>query len=68
MVFYPMVISTFGTPSSRSLTLLRKCAEYTANPAGFMTHMCSALAVAVQTGNARMVMAATTKWWEYGVR
>jgi hypothetical protein len=68
MTFYPLVISTFGTPSSRSLTLLRKCAMYTANPTGFMTHMCSALAVAVQIGNARIVMAATTKWWEYGVR
>ena len=48
--------------------MLKKCARYTADPSGFMAHMATALAVAVQIGNAQMVLAATHTWWENGVR
>ena len=68
MVFHPLAITVFGTVGVDSLSLLRKCARRTADPRGFMQHMCMALSVAVQTGNARMIMAAAHKWWEFGVR
>ena len=68
MHFFPLALTTFGTVGPRSLVLLRRCARHTTDPSGFMAHMCMALSVAVQTGNAKIIMAATSRWWEYGVR
>ena len=68
MVFYPLALTTYGQLGIKSRTLLRKCSRYTADPGGFMAHMTTALAVAVQIGNAQMVLAATHTWWENGVR
>ena len=51
-----------------SRIMLKKCSRYTADPSAFMAHMATALAVAVQIGNAQMVLAATHTWWENGVR
>jgi hypothetical protein len=68
MLFYPLALTTFGTLGPRSLALLRKCSQLTADPRGFMRHMCMALSVAVQIGNARILTAAVARWWESGVR
>ena len=68
MEFYPLALSTFGTLGPRSLTLLRHISKYTVDRRGFLSHMGMALSVAVQTGNARIVMAAMAKWWQFGVR
>lgn len=68
MIFFPLALTIYGQLGIRSLTLLRKCSRYTADPGGFMSHMTTALAVAVQIGNAQMVLAATHGWWENGVR
>ena len=68
MVFYPLALTTYGQLGIKSRTLLRKCSRYTADPGGFMSHMTTALAVAVQIGNAQMVLAATHTCWENGVR
>ena len=66
MTFHPLALSVFGTPSQSSLTLLRKASRCTADPDGFLRHMFSALQVAVQVGNARILMAATAGWWQAG--
>ena len=68
MVFYPLALTIFGQLGVKSRSMLKKCARYTADPSGFMAHMTTALAVAVQIGNAQMVLAATHTWWENGVR
>ena len=68
MVFFPLALTIFGQLGIKSLTLLRKCSRYTADPGGFMAHMTTALAVAVQIGNAQMVLAATSTWWDNGIR
>ena len=68
MVFFPLALTIFGQLGIKSLTLLRKCSRYTADPGGFMSHMTTALAVAVQIGNAQMVLAATSTWWDNGIR
>ena len=68
MVFFPLALTTFGAPGPRTRQLLKTCAAYTANPGGFLRHMMTALSVAVQVGNARIVMAATAAWWDNGVR
>ena len=51
MVFYPLALTTYGQLGIKSRTLLRKCSRYT-DPGGFMAHMTTALAVAVQICNA----------------
>ena len=68
MVFYPLTLIIFGQLGVKSRLMLKKCLRYTADPSGFMVHMATALAVAVQIGNAQMVLAATHTWWENGVR
>jgi len=68
MVFYPLALTIFGQLGVKTRAMLKKCARYTADPSGFMAHMTTALAVAVQIGNAQMVLAATHTWWEDGVR
>ena len=68
MAFFPLALTTFGTLGQRSLTLLRQCSRFTADPKGFLAHMQMALSVAVHTGNARMLLAATSRWWEFGIR
>jgi hypothetical protein len=68
MSFYPLALTTYGCLGQGSMTLLRRCARHTANPDGFLRHMCTALAVAVQIGNAGIVKAAVHQWWTYGVR
>ena len=68
MDFHPLALTIFGQLGRHSLTLLRKCSRFTADPRGFMAHMATALAVAVQNGNAQMVLAATHTWWSNGVR
>ena len=68
MVFYPLALTIFGQLGVKSRTMLKKCSRYTADPSGFMAHMATALAVAVQIGNAQMVLAATHTWWENSVR
>ena len=66
--FYPLALTIFGQLGRKSLGMLKKCSRFTADPRGFMAHMTTALAVAVQLGNAQMVIAATHTWWENGVR
>ena len=68
MVFYPLALTIFGQQGVTSRVMLKKCSRYTADTSGFMAHMTTALAVAVQAGNAQMVLAATHTWWENGVR
>ena len=68
MVFYPLALTTFGAPGKRTMELLRLLSTYTANPAGFLRHMLTALGVAIQTGNAKIAIAATAEWWQNGVR
>jgi len=68
MEFYPLALTTYGTPGQKTLAFLKKVSRYTENPTGFMRHILTALDVAVQIGNAKIVMAATSGWWENGVR
>jgi hypothetical protein len=68
MSFSPLALDIFGTPSPSSLTLLRKLSRCTVSPTGFMQHMQSALQVALQVGNARILLAAVSGWWRSGVR
>ena len=68
MKFYPLAMTIFGQLGRKSLGMLKKCSRFTADPRGFMAHMTTALSVAVQLGNAQMVIAATHTWWENGVR
>jgi hypothetical protein len=68
MKFHPMAFSTFGTPGKATLSIIRKCASYTADPPGFVQHLLTAIGIAIQIGNARMVSAAMAKWWTSGVR
>lgn len=57
MEFWPLALTTFGIPGPESLRLIRRFARYTADPTGFVRHMLSALSVAVQVGNARILLA-----------
>ena len=68
MAFFPLALTTFGLPGPRTLQMLRRCASMTPHARGFMTHMMSALGVAVQRGNAGMINAAMASWWTFGVR
>ena len=68
MEFHPLAFTTFGAPGRKTEAFLRHLATYTEDPTGFMRHMLSALGVAVQVGNARIVAAATTEWWHNGIR
>jgi len=68
MVFYPLALTTFGTLGPRSKKLLALCARHTPDPRGFKSHMTMALSVAIQIGNARMLMAAVDRWSDFGVR
>ena len=68
MKFVPLALTTFGAPGKKTKAFLRDLSSYTADPDGFMRHMLSALDVAIQIGNARIVMAATEQWWNIGVR
>jgi hypothetical protein len=68
MAFFPLALTVFGAPGIRTMQLLKRCAAFTSDPDGFLCHMLTALSVAVQVGNARMVMAATPRWWSCGVR
>ena len=68
MEFYPMALSIFGELSKRSKDLLTRCAKCVTDGKGFQRHMMSALAVAVQKGNASILVAAMKGLRERGVR
>jgi len=68
MDFQPLALSVFGQLGPASRSLIRRLGTFTATPGGFEAHMETALSVAVQVGNARILMAATATWWRRGVR
>jgi len=68
MRFVPLALTTFGAPGKKSRAFLKDVAAYTADPPGFLRHMLTALDIAIQIGNAKIVMAATEQWWNLGVR
>jgi hypothetical protein len=68
MAFTPLALSVHGGIGPQSARFLKSVAQETADPVGFMRHMTSALAVAIQVGNARMVLAAREGLWSSGLR
>ena len=55
---FPAALTIFGVPGKGFTSLLNRCAKEVPDDKGFVRHMLTALSVAVQVGNAKILTSA----------